>query len=274
MDDESRRRIHHMFVRDELQAVAATIAFGMGIDKRDVRKVIHYGAPKVQPWCHLLRAGSHTSHTCSGPTHMLWAYTHALGPRTCSGLTHMLWAQTHALGSHTCSGHTHMLCLPDAHLRAAGHRVVLPRDWPRWPRQVRVCSWPSVFVVWDQLLFFAEPVAYLSAACPACAHCFGDTTTLCLAGALALTPSCHLLFCPSTLARLFLALLCVCGVHSIPSSFKPKLTDTVRYRIATITDPDHLKHMREMNARLQTYVSSSICRRWSVCRFVKPVLSA
>ncbi|XP_022354487.1 Werner syndrome ATP-dependent helicase [Enhydra lutris kenyoni] len=43
---KSRREVHHSFMRDEIQCVIATIAFGMGINKADIRKVIHYGAPK------------------------------------------------------------------------------------------------------------------------------------------------------------------------------------------------------------------------------------
>uniref|UniRef100_A0A8D0TTW4 DNA 3'-5' helicase n=1 Tax=Sus scrofa TaxID=9823 RepID=A0A8D0TTW4_PIG len=41
-----RKQVHHKFMRDEIQCVIATIAFGMGINKADIRKVIHYGAPK------------------------------------------------------------------------------------------------------------------------------------------------------------------------------------------------------------------------------------
>ncbi|XP_050536750.1 bifunctional 3'-5' exonuclease/ATP-dependent helicase WRN-like isoform X2 [Daktulosphaira vitifoliae] len=41
-----RNLVHENFVKDKLQVVVATIAFGMGIDKPDVRRVIHYGAPK------------------------------------------------------------------------------------------------------------------------------------------------------------------------------------------------------------------------------------
>ena len=43
MTPKARSEAHKKFVNDAIQVVVATVAFGMGIDKPDVRKVIHYG---------------------------------------------------------------------------------------------------------------------------------------------------------------------------------------------------------------------------------------
>jgi len=40
-----REHVQHAFQHDELQVVIATVAFGMGIDKPDVRRVLHFGLP-------------------------------------------------------------------------------------------------------------------------------------------------------------------------------------------------------------------------------------
>ncbi|KAL2940979.1 ATP-dependent DNA helicase Q-like SIM [Bienertia sinuspersici] len=40
------RRVHKEFHENSLQVVVATIAFGMGIDKLNVRRIIHYGWPQ------------------------------------------------------------------------------------------------------------------------------------------------------------------------------------------------------------------------------------
>lgn len=43
---KKRKQILEDFTRDRLRLIVATVAFGMGIDKPDVRYVIHYGASK------------------------------------------------------------------------------------------------------------------------------------------------------------------------------------------------------------------------------------
>ncbi|MEN8136713.1 MAG: RecQ family ATP-dependent DNA helicase [Thermodesulfobacteriota bacterium] len=45
-DDEKRQKIQADFMAAKTQVVVATIAFGMGIDKADIRFVIHYDLPK------------------------------------------------------------------------------------------------------------------------------------------------------------------------------------------------------------------------------------
>jgi len=44
---ELRRETQEAFIRDDLQVVIATVAFGMGINKPDVRWVVHYDLPKT-----------------------------------------------------------------------------------------------------------------------------------------------------------------------------------------------------------------------------------
>uniref|UniRef100_F1KVH0 ATP-dependent DNA helicase n=1 Tax=Ascaris suum TaxID=6253 RepID=F1KVH0_ASCSU len=46
LSSKARSKAHENFVKDKITTIVATVAFGMGIDKPDVRNIIHFGAPK------------------------------------------------------------------------------------------------------------------------------------------------------------------------------------------------------------------------------------
>lgn len=46
LSDEERKANQELFIRDDVQIIVATIAFGMGINKSNIRFVVHYDLPK------------------------------------------------------------------------------------------------------------------------------------------------------------------------------------------------------------------------------------
>ena len=46
MEIEKRRTVQNDFMVDKVDVIVATVAFGMGLDKSNVRNVVHYGCPK------------------------------------------------------------------------------------------------------------------------------------------------------------------------------------------------------------------------------------
>ncbi|XP_054148980.1 bifunctional 3'-5' exonuclease/ATP-dependent helicase WRN isoform X1 [Melozone crissalis] len=74
MGNKQRRDTHHQFMRDEIQCVVATVAFGMGINKADIRLVIHYGAPKeMESYYQEMGRAGHDG--LPAACHVLWAAT-------------------------------------------------------------------------------------------------------------------------------------------------------------------------------------------------------
>lgn len=45
LDQRTRQANQEKFIRDEVQIIVATVAFGMGVNKPDVRLVVHMDLP-------------------------------------------------------------------------------------------------------------------------------------------------------------------------------------------------------------------------------------
>jgi superfamily II DNA helicase RecQ len=43
----TRMEVHSAFMCDNIKIIVATVAFGMGIDKANIRCILHFGLPKA-----------------------------------------------------------------------------------------------------------------------------------------------------------------------------------------------------------------------------------
>jgi RecQ family ATP-dependent DNA helicase len=65
MNDKERTKIHHDFLNNNIICIVATISFGMGINKSDVRMIIHYGSPKdIESYYQEIGRGSRDGKPC------------------------------------------------------------------------------------------------------------------------------------------------------------------------------------------------------------------
>lgn len=46
LEMKERKATLRGFLDDQIEVIIATVAFGMGIDKKDIRTIVHYGSPK------------------------------------------------------------------------------------------------------------------------------------------------------------------------------------------------------------------------------------